>query len=382
MKYRAFGGTNWEISALGVGLFRMPQLAARRAGDAGPDPRRLVRLAIDRGVNFVDLGFPYLLDADDGALDDTADALACCHGKSVRLAVNLPAASARSVSDLDRFLDMQTERFAIERVDFCVLAGLDRNTWPRLRDMGALAWAERALAEGRFANIGFAFHDDAFFLREIAEACDFWSHCALQFSFMDTGHHPGVGGIKLASEYGLPVVVTDPLKGQGLTRNLPPAVSALWEGAPRGRPPAETGLRFAWDFPETVSVTLDAYSEAQLLEALALADGPASEPGNLTVYGQLAASRVRDAYRETRPVFCTACRCCKPCPKGIDFVRVFEIYNDAVMYGDAETARLLYGTEGHRIGDCADCALCLKTCPRKFGIPDILRDAERLLAVR
>jgi predicted aldo/keto reductase-like oxidoreductase len=270
-------------------------------------------------------------------------------------------------------------QFALERVDFCVFEGLNRNTWPTLREMGAVNWAERAIANKRFGNIGFAFHDDAFYLREIAEACDLWSHCALQFSFMDINHHPGVGGMKFASERGLPVIVTDPLKGRGLTQNPPAAVSELWEASERRYTPAEWGMRFVWNCPEVVSVAEDAYSAARLRDSLALADGPAAAPDNLTVNDQLTASRVRDAYRDMRPVFCTACRCCKPCPQGIDFVRVFEIYNDAVMYGDEETARLLYKTEGHRPEDCTECGLCMKTCPKKFKIPDIIRNAERLL---
>jgi predicted aldo/keto reductase-like oxidoreductase len=382
MKYRKFGAADWEISALGLGLFRLPQLAARAAGgETARDVGSAIRLAIDRGVNFIDMGFARLLAVNDPLCGEVADALGDGYGERARIAVNLPSASARSLADLDRCLDDQTEQFSLDRVDFCVLAGLDRNTWPKLREMGAVAWAERSLAAGRFGNIGFAFHDDAFYLRDIAEGCDLWSHCALQFSFMDISHHPGIGGMKFAAERGLPVIVTDPLKGLGLLQNPPAAVSSLWADAPQRRPPAELGLRFVWDYPEVVSVAVDLYSAEQLREDLALADGSAAAPGNLTVNEQLTASRVRDAYRALRPVFCTACRCCKPCPQGIDFVRVFEIYNDAVMYGDTETARLLIKAEAHRIAACTGCGLCLRTCPKKFQIPDILRDAERLLEI-
>jgi predicted aldo/keto reductase-like oxidoreductase len=379
MRYRKFGETDWEISALSIGLFRLPGIAARPEKDTDCDMRRILRCAIDRGVNFIDMGFAYLPELPESARGEIADALGNGYGDRVKIAVNLPSASARSPADLDRFLDEQTRRLALDRVDFCVLEGLNRNTWPKLREMGVIGWAERSLAKNRFGNIGFAFHDDAFYLREIAEACDLWSHCALQFSFMDISHHPGIGGMKFVSERRLPVIVTDPLKGRGLFQNLPDTVSALWAEAPQRRTPVEWGLRFVWDYPEAASVAEDIYSMAQLRESLALADGPAAAPGNLTVSEQLTASRVRDAYRERRPVFCTACRCCKPCPQGVDFVRVFEIYNDAVMYGDAETAKLLYRTEGHRAEACNACGLCLKTCPKGFKIPDILEGAKRLL---
>jgi hypothetical protein len=44
----------------------------------------------------------------------------------------------------------------------CVNAthGLNGNTWPKVRDMGVLRWAEKAMAKGRFGRLGFSFHDD------------------------------------------------------------------------------------------------------------------------------------------------------------------------------------------------------------------------------
>jgi predicted aldo/keto reductase-like oxidoreductase len=66
-----------------------------------------------------------------------------------------------------------------------------------------------------------------------------------------------------------------------------------------------------------------------------------------------------------------------PCPRGIDVPRIFELYNDAVMYDDIETARSIYHEEGHDIGSCNGCGLCEETCGRNIAITDWLKKIGR-----
>ncbi|MGD9117272.1 MAG: 4Fe-4S dicluster domain-containing protein [Dehalococcoidia bacterium] len=88
--------------------------------------------------------------------------------------------------------------------------------------------------------------------------------------------------------------------------------------------------------------------------------------------------RVRDAYRQLRPIPCTACRGCMPCPQGIDVPRLFELYNDAVIYGDMETARAIYRREGHNIADCTQCGVCV--CGREIPILEWLEKLSKAWA--
>ena len=59
MRYRTFGRLDWKPSALGFGAMRLPMLD----GDYGKIDEdlatRMVRTAIDRGVNYVDTAWPY-----------------------------------------------------------------------------------------------------------------------------------------------------------------------------------------------------------------------------------------------------------------------------------------------------------------------------------
>ena len=259
-------------------------------------------------------------------------------------------------------------------IDFLLLAGLDRQNWPGLPAKEIFKQAEAAITEGRLGRLGFSFHDDYQTLRNILDAYDNWSLVQFQYSFMDVDHHPGVGGIKYAADKRLAVVVNESLKGGRLTRNLPESVASIWAEYL----PAEWGLRWVWDHPEVATTVVDMSSMVQVEENIALADRAEAE--SLTVPEELLVNRVRDAYRKLRPIPCTSCRGCMPCPKDIDVPRIFELYNDAVMYNDAGTAHALYRIEGHRIVTCDACGACAGACGFKLPILDWLEKARTMLA--
>ena len=57
MKYRTFGTTGLEISALGFGCMRFPVLEDGSIHEE--EAVAMIRHAIDEGVNYVDTAYPY-----------------------------------------------------------------------------------------------------------------------------------------------------------------------------------------------------------------------------------------------------------------------------------------------------------------------------------
>jgi len=368
IQYRKFGRLDWEVSTLGLGTARLPLDEAESIA--------MIRYAIDHGVNYLDVA--YLHDAEKRkALSRViGSALGEGYRQRVKIATALPGRIIGSSADFDRYLNEQLDWLGTDNVDFGIIGWLDRQNWPGLHERGVLSWPESAMADGRIGNLGFSFHDDYQTLRNILNACENWSLCQFKYSYMDVDHHPGVGGIRLAAEKGLAVVISEPLKGGRLTGTLPDSVAKVWGDAFKERSLAEWGLRWVWHYPEIATAVSDNSTLEQIKENIAIADVAVAD--SLGVMEQVLVNRVRDAYQALKPVTCTACRGCMPCPQNVDVPRIFELYNDAVMYDDVETARSIYREEEHDIDDCNECGVCEEKCGRNVAIRKWLKKAQQI----
>jgi predicted aldo/keto reductase-like oxidoreductase len=339
---------------------------------------RMLRYAIDHGVNYLSLGYPEDLSQYEHQTYPIRQALQDGYRQKIKIAASLPSFLINSSRDLDRYLNEQLRCLQMERLDFYLLGGLDWETWPRLQGLDVLRWAEGAMVDGRIDKLGFSLNDHFQVLRGILDAYDDWTLCQFRYSYMDVDHHPGTGGLKYAAEKGLAVVVAEPLLRGRLTKEPPEPVARVWAVSSQRRTLPEWGLRWVWDHPEVATVVSDMSTMEQVIENMATADTAA--PDSLTVQEQVLISRVREAYRKLRDIPCTSCHACMPCPQGIDVPRIFELHNDAIMYSDAETSRRLYHIEQHHIDKCNECGDCVKRCGRMIAIPERLRAALRRLA--
>ena len=116
---------------------------------------------------------------------------------------------------------------------------------------------------------------------------------------------------------------------------------------------------------------------AQVEGNINLADS--AEPDSYSVQDMVMISHVREAYNKLKPVPCTACRACMPCPMEIDVPRIFAIYNDAVIYNDTRIARLNYHMERHDMDVCTECEVCSNTCAKGLDLMEHLKAARELL---
>jgi len=375
MQYRAFGRLDWQPSALGFGAMRLPVLD----GDAGridePEATRMLRYAIDHGVNYVDTAYGYHRGTSEAFL---GRALQDGYRQRVRLATKLPCWLIETAADFDRYLDEQLQRLRTDSVDFYLLHALGGASWSKVRDLGVLDWAERAMADGRFGYLGFSFHDRYEVFQEIIDAYDGWTFCQIQYNYMDEEHQAGTRGLQYAASRGLAVVVMEPIRG-GQLANAPAVIQEIWESAPRRRTPAEWALQWVWDHPE-VSLLLSGMSTIEQVQQNVASAGQ-SGPGTLTAQEMALIARARDRYQDLCPIPCTDCGYCQPCPNDVNIPRIFEIYNDAIMYGLHDRARRFYGwlKEEQRADRCAQCGECEERCPQGIPIMEWLEEAQQFL---
>ncbi len=376
MRYRKFGPLDWYVSALGFGAMRLPVVDRDPSRIHEPEATAMLHYAIDHGVNYVDTAYAYHGGTSEPFL---GRALQGGYRERVRLATKLPSWQVEKAEDFDRYLDEQLERLQTDFVDFYLLHNLNAKVWAKLRDLGVLRWAERAMASGRFRHFGFSFHDRYEVFREIVDATDLWTLCQVQYNYMDEHNQAGRRGLEYAAGKGLAVVVMEPIRGGSLARNIPPQVQAGWDEAPVRRSPAEWALLWVWNHPE-VSVALSGMSTMRhVVENVASADR--SGPGTLTEEELALIARVREAYLGLRPVPCTDCGYCQPCPQGVSIPRIFEIYNDAFMYNYPDRARAFYTwlRPDERADQCIACGECEEKCPQHLAVPDLLEEAHAFL---
>jgi hypothetical protein len=369
MQYRPFGTTGFQVSALGFGAMRLP--TANGAIDE-PEATRIIRHAIDQGVNYVDTAYPYHEGTAEAFL---GRALQGGYRERIKLVTKMPSWEIRSADDFDRYLDEQLERLQVPYVDFYLLHTLNKTHWPKLRDLGVRQWAERAMADGRIGGLGFSFHDDVATFKQIVDEYD-WALCQIQYNYMDVENQAGLEGLRYAAAKGLAVVIMEPLRGGKLVS--PPApIQALWDSAPVRRTPVEWALHWLWSQPE-VSVVLSGMSNMeQVQQNLATAD--ASRVGLLAPEELALVERVREGYADLIAIPCTGCAYCMPCPQGVDIPTNLAVYNEGIMFGTPEASRGQYawqkfayeeqGIYDHdiRAEMCVQCGACETKCPQ--GIP-------------
>lgn len=388
MQYRTFGKLDWRPSALGFGAMRLPVVNNDPGQIDEPEATRMIRAAIDGGVNYVDTAYPYHRGTSESFL---GRALKDGYRERVRLATKMPCWLVKEPADFDRYLDEQLARLDTPKIDFYLLHALDANRWHEMRDLRVLDWAERAIADGRIGYLGFSFHDKFEAFQEIVDAYDGWAFCQIQYNYLDEDYQAGRRGLKYAAGKGLGVIVMEPLRGgllagnagQRQGRGVPAPIQALWDKAPIRRSPAEWALQWLWHQPE-VSVVLSGMSTlAQVQENLAYA--ARSGPGLLSAEELALVAQARDQYRRLAPIPCTDCRYCLPCPNGVNIPDVFDVYNQAMMFDAPEHARFVYAhwvPEAERGDKCLACGECETKCPQHIAIVEWLERADRYLAAK
>jgi predicted aldo/keto reductase-like oxidoreductase len=379
MKYRKFGKLDWQVSALGFGLMRLPTTDGNPLSEKIDEKQAIAMIhnAIDHGVNYLDTAYVYHGGKSEVVL---GKALKDGYREKVRIATKLPVWEVKQQKDFDKFLDEQLKRLGTDHIDFYLFHGLGASRWNDIvLKLNLIEPAERALADGRIRNLGFSFHDEFKVFKEIVDGYEGWTFCQIQYNYMDTKNQAGTRGLRYAASKGLGVVIMEPLLG-GRLANPPKAVRAVLEKHGNGHTPADLALQWIWNKPE-VSVVLSGMSaSAQVEENLKSADE--STPGSLSA-GQLKlVDRIRKTYSSLVPVPCTKCSYCMPCKNGVNIPRNLEEYNDAFIHDDLRSARSTYTRfipETERASACKQCKECEEKCPQKIKISELMPKVHAVL---
>lgn len=375
MQYRRFGKCDFKVSALGFGTMRLPV----ENGDASrineEESIRLIREAIQKGVNYIDTAYPYHHGNSELLV---GKALKDGYREKVKLATKMPVWLIKEYSDFDKYLNEQLKKLQTDHIDMYLLHALNKDRINNLEKIGVYKFLDQALKDGRIRYAGFSFHDDLDTFKRIVDSYN-WTFCQIQYNYLDINYQAGTEGLKYAASKGLAVIIMEPLKGGKLAVKVPETVRNILPKNDKNMTPAWWALRWIWNQKEVTLLLSGMNSVKQLDENISIADGiPTDSMAEEELH---VIENARDEFRKLIKVDCTACEYCLPCPNGVNIPRNFQLYNSAYMYDDIQESKKGYESmsESEKASSCIECGRCESLCPQHIAIRKHLKDVQATL---
>ncbi len=371
MDHRNFAPANKDISLLGFGTMRLPVFDGNSSDIDEAEAIKMIRYAIDHGVNYVDTAYMYHGGNSEVV---TGKALKDGYREKVLLADKMPVWMAKTEADMEEIFNEQLKRLDVDYIDMYLVHNVNEAIWARALKFNIFGFLERKKAEGKIRFIGFSFHDELPVFKTAIDAYA-WDFCQIQLNYMDIKVQAGVAGLNYAGEKGIPVIVMEPLKGGKLTDALPESISKMWSGAEIKRSPAEWALKWVSNFPQVLTILSGMTTMAQVDENLAILGD--AKPDSLTE-GEIALiERVSDEYNRLTKVSCTSCQYCLPCPARLPIPSLLNYYNEWFLYG--QNPKIIndfnmFIPVKNRPSACTGCRACEEKCPQHLPISDLMRD--------
>lgn len=357
---RSFPSLKGEPALLGYGCMRFPT-----HGPGGSIDRNaaepLLRRAMEAGINYYDTAWPY-----HGGESETfvGEVLGSYSRESYYLATKLPCWQISSVGQVRQTVEEQLRRLGTDHIDFYLLHSLNRGSWKRMVQIGAVEELEQLRGEGKLCRLGFSFHDAYPVFAQILTAHQ-WDFCQIQLNYLDIQFQAGLRGCNLAGELGVPVVVMEPVKG-GVLANLSPELRAPLDRLHPEWSSASWALRWAASRKEA-AVVLSGMGTARQLEDNLSAFSPFTP---LTREEEAALKETEKLLRARMKNGCTGCRYCMPCPAGVDIPGNFSVWNQMAMLGDRQAVARAWENLDleERAQNCYGCGRCERLCPQQIPI--------------
>ncbi len=375
MEKRIFGKTGVEVSPLGFGCMRLPLIDPLNPATINvEEATRMVRHAIDNGVNYIDTAYPYHSGQSEIFVGNM---LKDGYREKVYLATKCPMWALKSEDDFYRIFEEQLQKLQTDHIDFYLLHALNQERLDTAIKFNLYEKVEKLKAEGKIKYIGFSFHDVFETFPKILDSYDKWDFCQIQLNYLDTDYQAGLKGLELAKERNLGVVIMEPVKG-GRLASIPQSMVDIFKGANEERADVAWAFDYLYNFPE-ISVVLSGMTTMEQVEQnLDIANN--AKANSLTEKEKEAYAKAKKTFDELKTVPCTNCKYCLPCPHGVEIPNNFTISNDYKIFGMKEVRLKEYNGLGEKgkASNCVGCRVCESQCPQNIVISEELKIVKEM----
>ncbi len=375
MEKRIFGKTGLQVSPLGFGCMRFPLIdPSNEATIDVAEATRMVRHAIDSGVNYIDTAYPYHAGESEVVVGNI---LQDGYREKVYLATKCPIWSIKTEEDFDRIFDEQLHKLQTDHIDFYLLHALNQERLDTILKFNLYDKVEKLKAEGKIKYIGFSFHDVFETFPKILDSYDNWDFCQIQLNYLDTDYQAGLKGLELAKERNLGIVIMEPVKG-GRLASIPQSMVDIFKSANDTRADVAWAFDYLYDFPEIAVVLSGMSTMEQVTQNIEIANN--AKANSLTVAEKEAYANAKKTFDSLKTVPCTKCKYCIPCPHGVDIPANFTISNEYTLFGNMDARVNEYNALGEKgkASNCVSCKVCESKCPQNIVISEELKAVKEL----
>lgn len=371
MIYKPFGNTGIQISQLGFGCMRLP--GSHVDGKFQPDQEKvtaMLRRAYDLGVNYFDTAPGYCDGNSEIAVGKALKGIRDKVYISTKCSIN------ESGDNLRRDLETSLKKLDTDYVDFYHFWGIGRHQYENLFNLkdGPVPAALKAKEEGLIKHLSFSFHDSPDIMMKIIDTGLFES-VLCQFNLLDRANEEAIA---YAQEKGLGVVIMGPVAG-GRIGAPSDTIASMLPGKVESS--AEIALRFVMS-TKGVCCALSGMGNMDMVEENCKV---ASVETPLTDDERRRIDKALDENKKLAELYCTGCKYCMPCPKGVNIPLNFEAMNYHKVYGLTQHAKNVYRDisperdRGEKADKCVECGLCETKCPQKIEIRKQLKEVALAL---
>ena len=112
---------------------------------------KLIRYAIDNGVNYLDTAYPYHRGTSESFLGEHV--LPDGYREKVYIATKMPTFSINKAGRFDEIFSKQLKKLKVDYIDYYLLHSLDGSTWRKMKSFGVIEWMDKIRAQGKVKRI-------------------------------------------------------------------------------------------------------------------------------------------------------------------------------------------------------------------------------------
>lgn len=371
MIYRKFGNTGIEISALGFGCMRLPEI------DLGDDKwdmdydkcDEMLRRGYELGINYFDTAPFYCHHNSEIAVGRGIQPFR----DKVYLSTKCPMDKITSGADLRKRLQTSLDKLDTDYVDFYHFWGINKGVFDDIiLKYNLLDEVVKLKEEGIVRHISFSFHDEPQNIKHIIDNAPQMETMLVQYNLLDRKNEEW---IDYAVSKGLGVVAMGPVAGGKLV--APKAINEQF-GVHEKIAEYDLAFRFVLD-NENVTCALSGMESLDMVEqnvSVITGDLKLTNEDNSTI------ERTRTLVSKFNELYCTGCGYCQPCPKKIHIPELFASFTLENVYKQSALAKEKFEkfkATSSATNDCIDCEFCEKKCPQKLPIRELFKKANSTL---